>query len=513
MTAPGGILWLLRHELRLAWYGAAVNGHGKRRPGALVLVMWTLGWIVLHVAAWELLRAAGPDVMGSPLLAVGAGAAVYLLLPFMLAQALRASVLALFERGDLDLLLSSPLPSRSIFAVRLVGVAGASCALFLYLLAPLANVALAQGRPGWLGIYVVLGAAALLAACGAMLATLLLVRLLGPRRTRVLAQVLAGVAGALLFLVTQAGNLMGRDAHGAAPGAAVWRALTEGPLGAGSPVWLPGRAALGDPGAMLLLAVLAAGATAATVAGMHRFFAHGLQQAAGMARAAPRPAGAIQFAMRANLFDTVLVKEWRMIARDPHLISQVLLQCVYMVPLLLLVLRNDAARGPALAAGLALLSSSLSGALAWIVIAGEEAPDLLASAPAARRTIRLAKLAAATMPVLLLVAVPLLWMVVRTPVSGLLACFTTSAALLGAGLIVLWAGRPAPRSDFRARGKENMLSSMCGLLNGLCWGGLAWLLQELQHGGSMTMLLGAAATLAGGMLTLSLAWWARIRPL
>jgi hypothetical protein len=42
---------------------------------------------------------------------------------FMLSSALKSSVLALFERGDLDLLLSSPLPSRSIFTVRLLGVA------------------------------------------------------------------------------------------------------------------------------------------------------------------------------------------------------------------------------------------------------------------------------------------------------------------------------------------------------------------------------------------------------
>jgi ABC-2 type transport system permease protein len=191
----------------------------------------------------------------------------------------------------------------------------------------------------------------------------------------------------------------------------------------------------------------------------------------------------------------------------------VVLQCVYLIPIMLLMLRNDAARGPALAAGLALLSSSLTGALAWIVIAGEEAPDLPVSAPAARRTVRLAKLAAATAPTLLLLAVPLLWAVVRAPLPGLLTCFTTCAAVFGAGLVVLWAGKPSPRSDFRARGKENMLSSICGLLNSACWAGLAWTLTALAHEASINALLGATMALAGALLTLGLAWWGRIRPL
>lgn len=508
---PGGIPWLLRHELRLAWFGAAMHGRGKRRPGMLVIALWTAGWIVLHVAAWGLLKELEPGAMRAPSFAVAAGAVVYLLAPFMLSMALRASVLALFERGDLDLLLSSPLSSRSIFGVRLLGVAGSTSGLFLYLFAPLANAGLALGQPGWLGIYVTLAALALQAACVAMLVTLVLVRWLGPRRTRVVAQVLAAVAGGLLFLLSQSANLVAGGEHGRPLGAQAWHTMVR--EHADSVLWLPGRAALGDPLAMLVLGGLAALALVTTVARTHRFFARGMQGVAGMARAAPRPGGQMRLVVRRSLFDTVLIKEWTLIARDPHLISQVLLQCVYLAPLLLLALRDDGARAPALAAGLALLSSSLAGALAWVVIAGEEAPDLLASSPASQRTVRLAKLAAATMPPLLLLAVPLLWMVARAPLPGLLACFTSCAAVLGAGVIVFWAGRPAPRSEFRARGKENMLSGICGLLNSLCWGLLAWLLTKLLQDGSAIILLGVMGALAGALLALLLAWWGRTRRL
>jgi len=510
--APGGILWLLGHELRLAWYGAAAVGKGgKRRPGMVAIAAWIAGAAALHLFAWSALlqvRRGGVDPM---LLAPLVTLLLLLCATFMLSMALKACVLALFERGDLDLLLSSPLPSRSIFAVRLLGVAAATAALFLYLFAPFANAALVLGMPGWLGIYVVLAALALLASCAAMLLTLALVRLLGARRTRVLAQVLAALAGAALFLLAQLYNFV---SHGDGGGdmQQVLAALARHPaLGPGSLLWLPGRAALGAPLAVLGLAVLAGLAFAATVGRTHRFFVHGLQQAAGSARTASRPAGAPVFRFRASLFDTIVIKEWRLIARDPHLISQVLLQLIYLLPLGFLVLRSDAVAGAATGAGLALLCSSLTGSLAWIAISAEDAPDLLASAPAPMRTIRLAKLAAAAMPPLLLVALPLLWLVVGAPLAGLLVAFTTVAAVLGAALIVQWVGRPAPRSDFKMRGKENFLCTMLELVNSLAWGALAWLLPALAQGASGLVPAGAALALAAGCATLLLAWLLRRR--
>jgi ABC-2 type transport system permease protein len=192
-----------------------------------------------------------------------------------------------------------------------------------------------------------------------------------------------------------------------------------------------------------------------------------------------RPRGPLRVRVGRSLFDTVVIKEWRLIMRDPHLISQVLLQLIYLLPLFVLILRGAGTPIPAIGAGLTLLCSSLAYSLAWIVISAEEAPDLLLSAPVSRRSVRLGKLAASVMPPLALVALPLLWLVVRAPLAGLMVCFTVSAAVLGAALIVMWTGRPAPRSDFRARGKENFLCGLLELLNSVAWGGLAWLLVSL----------------------------------
>jgi ABC-2 type transport system permease protein len=512
-AAPGSAAWLLRYELRLAWYGAAVNAGGRRRLGWASIAVWTVAWLTLHVAAFAALRKLGPDGILEPRLAIPATVTLVAIATFMLATSLRTSVMALFERGDLDLLLSSPLPSRSIFTVRLLGVVMSSAALYLFLFGPLVHVGLALGQFRWIGVYVALAATATLMACLGMLLTLALVRLLGARRTRVVAQVLGAVAGALLFLLSQWYSMLSHTDGGAA-GQGL-HALAQVPwLAPDSPLWLPGRAALGEPAPMLGLALLGIAVFALTVGRTHRFFVHGLQQAAGSARAVAKPPGELRMHFRRSLFDTLVIKEWRLIVRDPHLISQVLLQLVYLAPLLFLILRNKAAPGPAIGSGLALLCGSLTASLAWITVSAEDAPDLLQSSPAAGRTILLAKLAASAMPPLLLVALPLLWLLVRAPLAGLLISFVVVAAVVSAALIVRWQGRPAQRSDFKSRGKENFLCTVFESVNMLCWGGLGWLLVSLAapsgEGTGSTALM-AAGTLAAALSSLLLAWLMRRR--
>ncbi|WP_157202090.1 hypothetical protein [Massilia sp. Root335] len=509
-AAPGSILWLLGHELRMAWYGTGLNKGGKRGRGRFGMAFIVTVGLLQHLVAFAMLRALEHSGMDEAFLAIPLTAILLVCATFMLSSALSSCVMALFERGDLDLLLSSPLPSRSVFAVRLLGIAAATATPYLFLAGPFANVALVLGHPGWLGLYVVICACAMLMACAGMLLTLALVHTLGARRTRVVAQVMAAIAGALVFLLSQAYNF---TRHDGSTGPRLLAMLAGQHLfGPGSALWLPGHAILGAPMPLLAALVLAALAFALTVGRTHRFFVHGLQQAAGASRVRARPAGAVRFHFRGSLFDTIVVKEWRLIARDPHLITQVLLQLIYLVPLVLPILRDNSTSA-ALGAGLTLLCSSLTGSLTWIVISAEDAPDLLLSAPASRRTLQLAKLAAATMPALLIVALPLLWLIVHAPLTGLLFAFTVSAAVLSAGLIVLWTGRPAPRSDFKTRGKGNVLSRMLEMISSLCWGGLGWLLVYLAAGAASWVLFAAAALLAAGLGVLLLAWQFRRGPM
>jgi len=507
-AAPGSVGWLLRHELRLAWFNA--SGAGKRRPGNAAIGLALLGWAALHLLGWVTVqRLAGvadddPRILFviSALLAGGAA--------LMLSSAIKSSVLVLFERSDLDLLLSSPLPSHSIFSVRLAGVAASTAAVYLFFLAPFAHSGLLQGQWRWLGVYPGVISVAVLCSCAAMLLTLGLVRVLGARRTRVVAQVIGALAGALFVIASQLHSLSSRESQGRV------REMLDGLLRqdgmSDHPLLLPARAMLGEPLPMLLLAALAAVVFVLTARRTHRFFAHGLQLAASAARAGTAPTAPLRHRFGRSLFSTVVVKEWRLVVRDPHLLSQVLLQLLFLLPLFFLIFQRSDVQVQALGAGLALLCGSLTGALAWIALSAEDAPDLLLVSPASLATVRRAKLAAAIMPVLALVAVPLLWLTVRMPATGLLVCFVVGGAVLGAGLIVFWCGRPGVRSNFKGRGKGGVVMNMLEMFNSLAWGALGWFLAGTTRSPlSDTSALAVTGSGALAVVVLGAAWVLRVK--
>jgi ABC-2 type transport system permease protein len=514
---PGTTLWLLRHELRLFWYqtfapakpgapGAARRSNWRVLGGAMLV------WCGLHAGVFALLHAAGPADALAPLQFVVAVSAILLAtFLFMLSSALKASVETLFDRGDMDLLLSSPVSSRSIFGVKLGGMAFGVAGLYLFFLAPFAHVGLLLGQFRWMAIYPVLFAMAVLAASVAMLLTLLLVRLLGARRTRVVAQVLGALTGAFLFLLTQAGTFMSQESG--QPSTAIVQIMAAAQsLDPQSLVLLPARAALGETEAVAVIAGLGLFCALLTVRSTHRFFVRGLQLAAG-SKPVSRGTGPVRYRFDRGLMALVIAKEWRLVWRDAHLISQVLLQLLYLLPLCFLVFRKDALQLPAIAAGLTMLSGSLSAALSWIILLAEDAPDLLRTSPARSATIRMAKLAAAVVPVFGLVILPLLWLTVRAPLAGALTGVTVCGAVLGAALINLWTGRPTARGEFQSRGKGNVSTRLLELCSLLGWAALALLLPRAFSGAPASIAfagaLGAAAAVALG--TLPLAWLLRAR--
>jgi ABC-2 type transport system permease protein len=278
------------------------------------------------------------------------------------------------------------------------------------------------------------------------------------------------------------------------------------------PLLLPVRAMLGEPLPMLLLAGLAAVVFVLTARLTHRFFAHGLQLAASAARTGTARTAPLTLRFGRSLFHTVVVKEWRLIVRDPHLLSQVLLQLFFLLPLFFLVFQRADVQVQALGAGLTLLCGSLTGALAWIALSAEDAPDLLLVSPASQRTVRRAKLAAAVMPVLALVAVPLLWLTIRTLAAGLIVCFAVCGAVLGAGLIVFWCGRPGVRSNFKGRGKGGFVMNMLELLNSLAWGALGWFLAGATRAPlSDASVLAVVGSGALAVVVLGAAWLLRVK--
>ena len=131
----GSVPWLLAHEVRLAWRGMDGKS-GEKKSGlsgskAVLILLVGVGLlglvgggVGLAFLVWQF--PVGPGPMAA-LIVTGAMGAV---LTLMLTHAINASVQALYQRGDLDLLLSSPLKPRVVLTVRLVAIAAATGLLY-----------------------------------------------------------------------------------------------------------------------------------------------------------------------------------------------------------------------------------------------------------------------------------------------------------------------------------------------------------------------------------------------
>lgn len=489
--------------------GAARRGMDKR-----TLAFLAVGWLAIHAVVFKIMGDADAADAGLRALLPALATIIFFgVFTMMVSGGLTASVKALFERGDMDLLLSSPLPTRSIFVVRLAGITIGVAAIYLLLLAPFAHVGLVLGRFYWLTIYPVVIGAAALAASLSMLLTLALVRLIGVRRTRTTAQVLGAISGACIFLASQAYPHLStgfREQAGAwvgpmlAPGAA---------LGPDSIAWLPGRALLGAPVSLLAFCIASIAAFGFTASFTHRFFVRGAQQAVSQVRAATAPSGGLRFRFDRSLTHAIIVKEWRLIARDPQLISQVLLQLMYMLPLGFMLLFGSNKPIAGIGGALIFLCASLTASLTWVIVSAEEAPDLLHAAPSSFATITRAKLAAVTLPAPLIVAAPLLWVATRDPVAAIMMCVAILAAVASSAQIALWCGRPASRGDFKQRGQGNVVGNLIETFSGAAWAGTGYLTLAMytQQRIIASFAIGAASLLGGALLLLFLGWLRRER--
>ena len=104
---------------------------------------------------------------------------------------------------------------------------------------------------------------------------------------------------------------------------------------------------------------------------------------------------------------TLRRKEWALLRRDPWLLSQTLMQILYLLPpalLLWLNFGNNVSALLVMVPVLVMASGQLAGGLAWIAVSGEDAPDLVASAPISLRAVLSAKIEAVLAAVTLVVS-------------------------------------------------------------------------------------------------------------
>ncbi|MGZ8407959.1 MAG: putative ABC transporter permease subunit, partial [Caulobacteraceae bacterium] len=324
MIRSATLTGLLAHELRL-WARGWIRAKPKRWrlaiQGVFILLAFSCvaGFAGVPLGLWL----ARTEIGMTPMLGMIGAGAVSILFTLMLSQTLLGAVATLYERGDLDLLLSSPVQPSHVLTAKAAGMTVKAGTIFAILLSPLLIPVAILAHPEWLAAYGVLAALALASTAAGLWLSMLLFRTIGPRRTKTVAQLLAAIIGAAFFIVSQLQHLFGEDRAGS-----FWtRVVTDAQSGAMTvPAWVywPTRAAFGEPGP--LAAVLAAGAAlfALAVATVGRSFAQDAAAASGAGASGRKTARGRGGEFSATPFQAVFRKEVRLLVRDPMLLSQVL---------------------------------------------------------------------------------------------------------------------------------------------------------------------------------------------
>jgi len=464
---PGGFFWLVVHELRVA----TRNARRRARSTWIALILLA---IFTGVGIMIGLGLRGVPIPAGPAAYTGALAASILLTSFMTTQALLRSQHSLYEAGDLDLLLTAPLPPRTILRAKLCGIAGSVVISFALLLLPIALPVAVLGHPGLLGVPALLAALSLVSACLGLAITLAIVKLAGPRAARTFGQIVGALLAGAVFLISQLlSNGGGGGRRSAAMSLFTW--LRAHRVAAGGIGALPGRAALGDPVAAALLLGTALLIFAATAFLFGRTFLASYQQA-GMRLSRRRAAtGSVAGQFRTGLFATMFAKEWRLLVRDPALAFQIVLRLIYLAPIALAAFGHG--KGPPLLPALAfasvLIAGQLVGSFAWLAVSGEDAPDLLVVAPVARAQVERAKLAsAAAMAVPFGLVLPAA-IALYAPLGALVTLAMTAAGGFIAGLIEIKWQKPAPRRTFARRRSGSILAALSTIIATAILGGIA----------------------------------------
>ena len=267
---------------------------------------------------------------------IALAAGVLLALSFVTAQALTSSSRALSTRGELDILLASPVSARNVMTARALSIAAEAVASVAILVAPVIDMNILAGRTHWLAAYAVLTGTGLFGtAIGLGLAVLLFTRM-GPRRARLVSQVGAAFIGGGFVLAAQVANLLPsawRDGMFAVLASQARTGFAHGSL-----LWFPVRAITGDLVSLAICLLLPASIFALMTAALGKTFGEIALAASGASAAAPRGRLRATRAFRTGVRRALRRKELLLIARDPWLVSQIFLQIVYVLPVVVILL-------------------------------------------------------------------------------------------------------------------------------------------------------------------------------
>ena len=493
---PAALTWFARHEIRLAWrewLAMMTAGRRGRKRAAIVGLLILAG--IMHLPAYAVVgRFADLQAPLDKSALIVITATIFLAWALMLSQAIESVTRVFYARADLDLIMSSPVKLTNIFSVRLGAIALQVTAMALLFSLPFVDVLVFGGGIRWLAALGVVIAIGLSAAAMAIASTIMLFRAIGPARTRLVAQILAAIIGAGFVIALQVAAIM---SYGTLSRFAVLTSDAAATLApdADSALWWPARAALGDGEALALLLAFGFLLLGAVMAGFSARFADTAIRASAVAAPASHGLRARPF-RSASRQQALRGKEFTLLRRDPWLMSQSLMQLLYLVPPALLLWRSfgDSSAAIVLITPVVVMAAGqLAGGLAWLTISGEDAPDLVATAPLPPSGVIRAKIEVVLLAIGCLFAPLVLAISFASPLQAAVTAAGVIVAAASATAIQLWFRVQARRSQFRRRQTSSRLATFAEAFSSIGWAGTAALALAIP-----------AAALVSGLVTMAI---------
>jgi ABC-2 type transport system permease protein len=487
--------WFASYEIRLAWreWLSMMTGGRRGRRRAVIIGLLIFG-ALLHVPAYAVIgRYATLEAPLDKSTLIVITATIFLGWALMLSQAIESVTRVFYARADLDLIMSSPVSLTHVFSVRLAAIALSITAMAMLLATPFVDVLIFGGGLRWLALYGVVIAIGLIAAAVAIAVTILLFGTIGPKRTRLVAQIVAAVIGAGFVIALQIAAIM---SYGTLSRFAFLTsdAAAEFAPGPDSMLWWPARAALGDGEALLLLLASALLLLGAVMTGFSARFADTAVRASTGATSTRRSSrrrafrsGSRQQALRR--------KELTLLGRDPWLVSQSLMQLLYLVPPALLLWRSFSDSSVAImliTPVIVMAAGQLAGGLGWLTISGEDAPDLVTAAPLPPSRLIRAKIEVVLLVIGGLFAPLVLALMFASPEQAAITAAGVLVAAASATAIQLWFRVQARRSQFRRRQTSSRLATFAEAFSSIGWAATSALALTLPEAALVTGLMTAA---------------------
>jgi ABC-2 type transport system permease protein len=499
MSAATTLSWFARHELKLAWreWLAMMTGgrRGRKRAAAIGLVAFAA---LMHLPAYAVIgRFANLQAPLDKTSLIVLTSTILLAWALMLSQAIESVTRVFYARADLDLIMSSPAKLTNIFSVRITAIAVMVTGMALLFSTPFVDVLILNGGVRWLagfGVVVVIGSSA---AAFAIAITILLFRMIGPARTRLIAQILAAVIGAGFVIALQIAAIL---SYGTLSRFAVLTsdaAATFAP-DADSLIWWPARAALGDMAPLLFLLSASLVLLGCVMAIVSPRFADTAIVASAQAITSRRGNRALAF-RGGSRQHALRRKEFVLLKRDPWLISQTLMQLLYLVPPALLLWRSfsDSSAAIVLITPVVVMAAGqLSGGLAWLTISGEDAADLVATAPLSPSAVLRAKIEVVLIVIGTIFAPLIAALALASPLQAAVTACGVTIGAASATAIQLWFRVQARRSQFRRRQTSSRLATFAEAFSSIGWAATSALALSFPAGAVVSGLMTAAIVAA-----------------